>query len=83
MAFLFATTSWMAFAGLFCVLLVVSGILHNLYIHRLRRFPGPLLGRCTRLYSSYIRALGLSERKVLEWHEKYGPIVRIAPDERR
>lgn len=61
---------------------VATNIIYNLYFHPLSRFPGPVLCRSTRLYSAYIRSAGLSERKALEWHDRYGVVVRIAPDER-
>lgn len=60
---------------------VVGKLLYNLLFHPLRKFPGPLLGRASRLYYSYHRSTGQLEWKTLELHQKYGSVVRIAPDE--
>jgi len=54
---------------------------YNLYFHPLARFPGPLAHRATRLafLRRYIK--GTLSKDLLAFHDKYGPIVRIAPDE--
>lgn len=60
---------------------VVSKASYNVFFHPLRSFPGPLLARASRLYYSYYRSTGQLEWKTLELHQKYGSVVRIAPDE--
>lgn len=79
-----ASTLWTTLLKVLLALIVWIGarIIYNIYFHPLHSFPGPFLARATRLYSAYIRAAGLSERKSLQWHNQYGGIVRIAPDER-
>lgn len=59
----------------------VAKLVYNVYFHPLRRYPGPLLARATRLYHVYYDVRGVSVWHVKAWHEKYGPVVRIAPDE--
>lgn len=54
---------------------------YNLFFHPLRTYPGPLLGRTTRFYHVFWDVRGLSHWKIKEWHDTYGPVVRIAPDE--
>lgn len=61
--------------------LLFSKLFYNAYIHPLRKFPGPLLARLSRLYYSYYRSTGQLEWKTLELHKKYGSVVRIAPNE--
>ncbi|KAK6854491.1 toxin biosynthesis cytochrome P450 monooxygenase [Apiospora arundinis] len=63
------------------VLLAIGKAVYNVYFHPLASYPGPLLARTTRLYHAYYDIKGVSIWKVRDWHEKYGPVVRIAPDE--
>ena len=56
-------------------------IFYCLYIHPLASFPGPFLARCTRLWYVYHLARGKLPFAVEKVHEKYGPSVRLAPDE--
>lgn len=64
---------------------IVLGILKVLYnvspFHPLAKYPGPLLWRASRLFASYHHATGDLYISVASIHEKYGPTVRIAPDE--
>ncbi|KAF2839020.1 cytochrome P450 [Patellaria atrata CBS 101060] len=54
---------------------------YNVYFHPLARFPGPRLWIFTRLcYANSLRR-GDLHLKILEFHEKYGEIVRVAPNE--
>lgn len=50
-------------------------------IDPLRNVPGPLLARFTRLWYLYKIYKGDFERMNIELHKKYGPVVRIAPNE--
>lgn len=52
-----------------------------MYFHPLARFPGPLLWRATDLGFAYRFATRTLSRDMLEIHKKYGPVVRIAPNE--
>ncbi|EFX04804.1 cytochrome p450 monooxygenase [Grosmannia clavigera kw1407] len=63
------------------VFLFVGNVFYNLFLHPLRKYPGPLLHRATRLGYVYNLMGGFLPRHVLAWHEKYGPVVRIAPDQ--
>ncbi|KAH7405674.1 cytochrome P450 [Phaeosphaeria sp. MPI-PUGE-AT-0046c] len=49
--------------------------------HPLRRFPGPKLAACTNAPYSYWLLRGRQPFVMLKLHEKYGPVVRIAPNE--
>ncbi|KAK7943027.1 cytochrome P450 [Apiospora aurea] len=63
------------------LLWAVGKAVYNVYFHPLASYPGPFLARATRLYHAYYDIRGVSIWKVKDWHEKYGPVVRIAPDE--
>jgi cytochrome P450 len=58
----------------------VTGI-YNVYFHPLRHYPGPLLNAATRLTWSFEVISGKSQFHLKEFHEKYGPVVRIGPNE--
>lgn len=55
--------------------------MYNIFFHPLSRFPGPLGHKITRLAYSWKSARGTLPFDMLEMHERYGDIVRIAPDE--
>ncbi|KAL6158808.1 hypothetical protein ACJBU6_02985 [Exserohilum turcicum] len=59
----------------------IGQIVYNIYFHPLARFPGPLLWRATRLAYVVRMNQGKLAFDVLELYKKYGPIVRIAPNE--
>jgi hypothetical protein len=61
--------------------IIASYVVHQIFIHPLARFPGPLLCRLTDIKKlQYFASLHVDE-KIVELHQKYGPIVRIAPNE--
>ncbi|KAH8705846.1 cytochrome P450 CYP3/CYP5/CYP6/CYP9 [Talaromyces proteolyticus] len=66
------------------VSLILGGCLvrlfYNLHLHPLRHYPGPLLARATSAYSLYLNTLGIQHTKEKEWHDKYGDVVRCAPN---
>lgn len=60
---------------------MAAKLVYNLFLHPLRHYPGPWGAGATRVYYLWYDVRGHSHRKVTEWHQKYGPVVRIAPDE--
>ena len=59
----------------------LSLAVYRLYFHPLASVPGPRLAAITRLWYAY----QVSQSRLLlqsrELHDKYGPVVRIAPNE--
>jgi hypothetical protein len=62
---------------------VVYLILYRLHYHPLVQFPGPVLARATYAYEWYYDLVlgGQYTFKLRELHAKYGPVVRLNPDE--
>lgn len=67
---------------LFIVVLSLTGyVLYQFYFHPLRHIPGPPLSALTSLDHHVFRYLrGYEHETDRALHEKYGPVVRIAPD---
>ncbi|KAI5861520.1 isotrichodermin C-15 hydroxylase [Durotheca rogersii] len=62
-------------------LYIAGNIFYNLYLHPLASFPGPLLRRATRLSWTVALLRGRIVFDSVRIHNKYGPVVRVAPDE--
>ncbi|KFZ09072.1 hypothetical protein V502_08962 [Pseudogymnoascus sp. VKM F-4520 (FW-2644)] len=62
-------------------LLVCIRYLIQRYASSLRRYPGPTLASYSRLWKVLSVASGHTELDHIALHRKYGPIVRIAPNE--
>ncbi|ETS74389.1 hypothetical protein PFICI_14255 [Pestalotiopsis fici W106-1] len=68
--------------GIGFVLLYLCGYAtYNLFMHPLSAYPGPLFMRVSRLGYSYKSIMGTLTFDMLELHERYGDVVRIAPNE--
>ena len=69
-------------SALFLYLLI--GGVYRICFHRLSHLPGPKLAGLTYLYQSYYDLYPYQGRWLFQQialHEKYGPIVRVGPDE--
>lgn len=73
------TTTLLGLAGL--TLYFLATCIYNLYFHPLRAYPGPLLHRATHIGYIYRLLRGTLAIDMLSFHEKYGPVVRLAPNE--
>jgi cytochrome P450 len=60
---------------------IICSSIYNLFFHPLRKYPGPLLWRASAIPKRLIILAGLRGSKATELHNKYGEIVRIAPNE--
>ena len=63
------------------IVYVVTRILYNIFLHPLRHYPGPLTWGATRLAWVVALQRGYLHQDLLDLHNKYGPVVRVAPDE--
>ncbi|TPX12372.1 uncharacterized protein E0L32_007019 [Thyridium curvatum] len=55
--------------------------LYNYFFHPLRSIPGPPLARISRLWSRIGNFHGRKSERIHEAHVKYGPVVRVGPNE--
>ncbi|KAI0906926.1 cytochrome P450 [Ustulina deusta] len=62
-------------------LATISLTFYRLYVHPLRKVPGPFLARVTGLWRSALYFRGTWFDDSIELHRKYGPVVRISPNE--
>ncbi|KAI0436189.1 benzoate 4-monooxygenase cytochrome P450 [Xylaria telfairii] len=63
------------------IVLAAINVIWNLFFHPLARFPGPTFAAISNIPYSYWFLGGRQPHKVLELHLRYGPIVRLAPNE--
>ncbi|CCD43671.1 similar to cytochrome P450 [Botrytis cinerea T4] len=72
-----------AILGTSILIYCILGVVYRLYFHPLSRFPGPLLPAVTLWSEFYYECIqsGQYFLKIAQWHEKYGPIIRIGPNE--
>lgn len=59
----------------------VGNVVYNIFFHPLRRYPGPWLMRASRIGYCYRQIRGTLPFDMLDLHQKYGTVVRIAPNE--
>lgn len=61
----------------------IASLVHNVYFHPLRRFPGPIAARASEWWKVYIEVWKKeSMTEVLaRLHERHGDVVRTAPNE--
>lgn len=79
----------MAFLGFFeplnvfaaVLLALISTALYAIYLHTLAHIPGPLVGRLTSIWLYSLSYRGIEASTIDNLHKKFGPVVRIAPNE--
>jgi hypothetical protein len=63
------------------ILFVLSTVIYRLVFHPLSRVPGPKVAGISTLWLAYHVRQGKSATWEPDLHKKYGPVVRIAPNE--
>ncbi|KAI4867191.1 benzoate 4-monooxygenase cytochrome P450 [Hypoxylon rubiginosum] len=74
-------TELLTFAFSLLLALGITKAIYNVFLHPLAPLPGPKLYAMSPIPISLSRAQGWVPYKFAELHEKYGPIVRVGPDE--
>ncbi|KAI1155572.1 putative cytochrome P450 [Nemania diffusa] len=59
----------------------IAQFLYNVFWHPLRNFPGPILHRGTIFPRAYHQMNGTLAFHITSLHQRYGPVVRVAPNE--
>ncbi|KAL7933465.1 cytochrome P450 [Trichoderma chlorosporum] len=55
-------------------------VIFNLFFHPLRNFPGPKLWAIHYGFYACLELSGNGHRRMIAIHQKYGPVVRVAPN---
>ncbi|KAI0114331.1 isotrichodermin C-15 hydroxylase [Nemania sp. FL0031] len=63
------------------LLYTAARAIYNLFFHPLASFPGPLLRRMSRAPWALAVVRGTAIFDAADLHKKYGPVVRLAPNE--
>lgn len=65
------------------LIIIVFQSLYRITLHPLAKFPGPKLAAASRWYEVYFELFvgGVWSDQISLLHERYGPIVRISPNE--
>lgn len=56
-------------------------IIYRIFFHPISHIPGPLISKCTSLWLHYHAYIGDEATVIHAAHEKYGPYVRVSPNE--
>lgn len=73
--------NWIGLAGLLLSAWLISYVVYQCYFHPLANFPGPVMFKLTRTWYAIHARNTLWHRNLMSMHAKYGPAVRVAPDE--
>jgi cytochrome P450 len=63
------------------ILLLVARIVYRLYLHPIAHIPGPIVPKITSLWLYYHAYIGDEASVIHRLHARYGPFVRVAPNE--
>ncbi|KAH6980715.1 cytochrome P450 [Ilyonectria sp. MPI-CAGE-AT-0026] len=70
---------WLLFLAPGTLLLLVY--VYRIFLHPLRRIPGPFPAKFTELWRTTKYAKGNWHQDILDLHRQYGPVVRVSPNE--
>jgi len=72
----------------FLVVLIAANIIssitlaiYSIYLHPLRNFKCPRLWIAFPLFRSFAQVRGQQDFQIRKYHNRYGPVVRIGPNE--
>ncbi|KAE8398257.1 benzoate 4-monooxygenase cytochrome P450 [Aspergillus pseudonomiae] len=78
-AVLDSTQHWLLIFFLILGLLLANAI-YRLYFHPLSNYPGPKIASLSDIPYLYWTYAGNLQYKIKEFHDKYGPVVRLGPN---
>ncbi|KAJ2974229.1 hypothetical protein NUW58_g8725 [Xylaria curta] len=56
-------------------------VLYQCFFSKLAVFPGPLAAKLSKVWRAYVTYRGRWHRDLIALHQRYGPVVRIGPNE--
>ncbi|KAF2965734.1 hypothetical protein GQX73_g7855 [Xylaria multiplex] len=56
-------------------------LIYNIWLHPLSKYPGPILAKASPLWMAWSYFHGRTPVELQEIHKKYGPVVRIGPND--
>lgn len=68
-------------SGVMIILYYASHAIYNLYFHPLSKFPGPKRAAISHIWLMRVQISGTSPQTHKKIHDKYGPVVRISPNQ--
>lgn len=68
-------------SGVLVIVYFVSHAIYNIYFHPLSKFPGPKRAAVSYAWLMRVLTSGTSPQTHKEIHDKYGPVVRISPNQ--
>lgn len=79
------TSDWQPSLWLTLICLVaaifLAQCLHRQFLHPLSRIPGPRLAACSSLWLAWHTFVGDECTAVFKLHERYGPVLRVGPND--
>lgn len=73
--------SILQYTPLLAVVYLISFLVYRAFFHPLSKVPGPLICRLSSIWTWYHSYIGDEGSQINALHDKYGPVVRIAPNE--
>ncbi|KAK1818677.1 hypothetical protein LTR12_006862 [Friedmanniomyces endolithicus] len=74
-------SNYIALIAVLIVAVVLGRIVQRRFLTPLRNVPGPFFASVTSIWLLYYDLAGLRTTTIHDLHRKYGPIVRLAPNE--
>ena len=74
-------STYLALFGIALSAYYCGWLVYAVFFHPLRHIPGPFLARFSRAWVTLHTLRGDMEHEQRRLHQKYGPLLRIAPDE--
>ncbi|KAJ5781189.1 cytochrome P450 [Penicillium paradoxum] len=73
--------SYLAYGAIVVLLWLVGSTVYNVFFHPLKAIPGPFMAKITRWWIFTLEMRGNPHVEILDLHRKYGPFLRISPNE--
>jgi hypothetical protein len=75
-----STPSWLLILFTLTLAYLGYGVIYNIYLSPLARFPGPKLWAASKLPYNWHTIQGTAAHHFIKLHEQYGEVVRYAPN---